>query len=145
MKERNYNRRYPKEYNIFRTLFYYSFLYVVVIPFMKIFYNYKITGRENLPTKAKSGKFIYTANHVSHFDPPMVTMACNRPIAYMAKKELFVFCSQELKSGWYSGGGCSLWIIATGNMDYLHRQITLEEWRNNVQRLIIKSGSSSFN
>ena len=56
-----------------------------------------------------------------------------------------VFCSQELKSGWYSGGGCSLWIIATGNMNYLHRQITLEEWRNNVQRLIIKSGSSSFN
>ena len=66
-----------------------SFLYFVVIPFMKIFYTYKITGRENLPTKAKSGKFIYTANHVSHFDPPMVTMACGRPIAYMAKKELF--------------------------------------------------------
>ena len=88
-KERNYNRRYPYEYNIFRTMFYMSFLYVVVIPFMKIFYNYTITGRENLPTKAKSGKFIYTANHVSHFDPPMVTMACGRPIAYMAKKELF--------------------------------------------------------
>lgn len=88
-KERNYNRRYPHEYNLFRTLFYYAFLYVVVVPFMKIFYNYKITGRENLPTKAKSGKFLYTANHVSHFDPPMVTMACNRPIAYMAKKELF--------------------------------------------------------
>ena len=88
-KERNYNRRYPYEYNIFRTMFYMSFLYVVVIPFMKIFYNYTITGRENLPTKAKSGKFIYTANHVSHFDPPMVTMARGRPIAYMAKKELF--------------------------------------------------------
>ena len=88
-KARNYNRRYPYEYNIFRTIFYMSFLYVVVIPFMKIFYNYTITGRENLPTKAKSGKFIYTANHVSHFDPPMVTMACGRPIAYMAKKELF--------------------------------------------------------
>ena len=88
-KERNYNRRYPREYGIFRTIFYMCFLYFVVIPFMKIFYDYKITGRENLPTKAKSGKFIYTANHVSHFDPPMVTMACGRPIAYMAKKELF--------------------------------------------------------
>ena len=87
--ERNYNRRYPEEYGFFRTLFYYTFLHVVVIPFMNIFYNYKITGRENLPTKAKSDKFIFTANHVSHFDPPMVTMACNRPIAYMAKKELF--------------------------------------------------------
>lgn len=88
-KERNYNRRYPREYGIFRTIFYMCFLYFVVIPFMKIFYDYKITGRENLPTKAKNGKFIYTANHVSHFDPPMVTMACGRPIAYMAKKELF--------------------------------------------------------
>lgn len=88
-KERNYNRRYPHEYNWFRTLFYYGFLFIVVHPFMKVFYNCKITGRENLPTKARSGKFLYTANHVSHFDPPMVSMACNRPIAYMAKKELF--------------------------------------------------------
>lgn len=88
-KQRNYNRRYPYEYNIFRTMFYISFLGFVVIPFMKIFYNYTITGKENLPTKAKSGKFIYTANHVSIFDPPMVSMAAMRPIAYMAKKELF--------------------------------------------------------
>ena len=88
-KQRNYNRRYPYEYNIFRTMFYMSFLFCVVIPFMKIFYNYTITGRENLPTKTKSGKFIYTANHVSIFDPPMVSMAAMRPIAYMAKKELF--------------------------------------------------------
>ena len=88
-KVRNYNRRYPNEYNIFRTLFYMTFLHVVVIPFMKIFYNYTITGRENLPSRHKSGKYIYTANHVSIFDPPMVTMATYRPIAYMAKKELF--------------------------------------------------------
>ncbi len=88
-KQRNYNRRYPHEYNIFRTAFYLWFLYFVVHPFMKIFYNYTITGRENLPPKSKGGKFIYTANHVSHFDPPMVSMACARPIAYMAKKELF--------------------------------------------------------
>lgn len=89
-KQRNYNRRYPSEYGFFRTLFYMTFLYTVVIPFMKIFYNYEITGRENMPKQAKNGKFIYTANHVSIFDPPMVTMATNKPIAYMAKKELFV-------------------------------------------------------
>ncbi len=89
-KQRNYNRRYPSEYGILRTLFYMTFLYTVVVPFMKIFYNYEITGRENLPKEVKNGKFIYTANHVSIFDPPMVTMATNKPIAYMAKKELFV-------------------------------------------------------
>ena len=86
MAERNFNRRYKYEYNIFRSMFYFAFMYLVVIPFMHIFFNYKITGKENLP---KKGKFLYTANHVSHFDPPMMSWACYRLIAYMAKKELF--------------------------------------------------------
>lgn len=87
---RNFNRRFAKEYNIFRTIFFMSFLYIVVFGFYTIFYNYKIEGRENLPKKqAKNGKYIYTANHVSIFDPPMVAMAAQRPIAFMAKKELF--------------------------------------------------------
>ena len=85
-EQRNYNRRYKEEYNIFRSMFYYTFMHTVVIPFMHIFFDYKIEGKENIP---KNGKFIYTANHVSHFDPPMVSWACYKPIAYMAKKELF--------------------------------------------------------
>ena len=87
---RNFNRRYAKEYNIFKTIFYMSFLYIVVYGFFLIFYNFKIEGRKNIPAhKAKSGKYIYAANHVSIFDPPMVAMAANCPIAFMAKKELF--------------------------------------------------------
>ena len=87
---RNFNRRYAKEYNIFRTIFYMSFLYIVVFGFFNIFYNYKIEGRKNIPPKkAKSGKYIYAANHVSIFDPTMVAMAALCPIAFMAKKELF--------------------------------------------------------
>lgn len=87
---RNFNRRYAKEYNIFRTIFYMSFLYIIVYGFFLIFYNFKIEGRKNIPAhKAKSGKYIYAANHVSIFDPPMVAMAANCPIAFMAKKELF--------------------------------------------------------
>ena len=35
-----------------------------------------------------------------------------------------------ITSSWYSGGGCAVWIITTGNMDYLHREITQEEWDN---------------
>lgn len=87
---RNFNRRYAKEYHIFRTIFYMSFLYIVVFNFFNIFYNYKVEGRENIP-KDKSGesKYIYAANHVSIFDPPMVVMAALRPVAFMAKKELF--------------------------------------------------------
>ncbi len=88
-KKRNYNRRYPSDYNIWRTIFYMSFVFLVVIPFMLIFYDYKITGRENIEKRKKSDKLIYTGNHVSYFDPPLVSLACLRPIAYMAKKELF--------------------------------------------------------
>ena len=87
---RNFNRRYAKEYNIFRTIFYMAFLYIVVYGFYLIFYNFKIEGRKNLPAKeAKRGKYIYAANHVSIFDPPMIVMATHCPIAFMAKKELF--------------------------------------------------------
>ena len=84
---RNFNRRFAKEYNIFRTIFYMSFLYVVVFNFFNIFYNYKVEGRENIP-KSKS-KYIFAANHVSIFDPTMIAMAALQPIAFMAKKELF--------------------------------------------------------
>ncbi len=87
-KERNFNRRYAKEYHLLRTIFYMCFLYTVVYGFYAIFYNYKIEGRENLP-KNKKDKYIYAGNHVSIFDPPMMVMAAKRPIAFMAKKELF--------------------------------------------------------
>ena len=49
-----------------------------------------------------------------------------------------VKCTQADNNGsWYSGGGCSLWVIATGNMDYLHREITLDEWQSVISPLII--------
>ena len=99
MKEkRNFNRRYSKEYNWFRTIFYIFFLYIVVYGIYNIFYDYKIIGRKNLPPKmAKRGKYIYAANHVSQFDPPMVVMAAHCPIAFMAKKELF---EDDCKINW---------------------------------------------
>lgn len=86
---RNFNRRYAKEYHFIRTAFYMSFLYTVVFQFFNIFYNYTITGRENLPKDKAKGRYIYAANHVSIFDPTMVVMAALTPIAFMAKKELF--------------------------------------------------------
>lgn len=86
-KERNYNRRYAKEYNWLRSLFYLTFLKVVVENFMNIFYDYKIFGRENIPKD--NGKYIYAANHVSIFDPPIVSFATKKTIAFMAKAELF--------------------------------------------------------
>ena len=57
-------------------MFFMTFLTIVVYNFFNIFYNYKIIGKENLPTKKnKAGKYIYAANHVSIFDPPLVALA----------------------------------------------------------------------
>ena len=87
---RNFNRRTAKEYHWFRTLFYMTFVFIVVYPFFHIFYKCKIEGRKNIPPReAKQGKYMFAANHVSELDPPMVSMAALCPIAYMAKKELF--------------------------------------------------------
>ncbi len=86
MAERNYNRRYAKEYGIARTLFYMCFLYLVVWTVSKLQYNIKIIGRENLK---KGQKYLYTANHTSYLDPPFVSLAANTTVAYMAKQELF--------------------------------------------------------
>jgi len=95
---RNFNRRFSKEYHWLRTLFYMSFLYIIVYGVYNIFYDYKVIGRENIPAKvAKKGKYIYAGNHVSQFDPPMLAMAANCPIAFMAKKELF---EPESKVAW---------------------------------------------
>ena len=87
MAERNYNRRYAREYGWARTLFYTIFRNVVVDNFMRIFYNYKIYGTENVPKDG--GHYIYAANHVSIFDPPIIPFATRTYIAFMAKEELF--------------------------------------------------------
>ena len=84
--EKNYNRRYEKDYNIFRILFYMSFVWLVVYPVTKLMYNIKIVGRENVP---KDSHVIYAANHVSYIDPPLVSLAVRKCIAYMAQQELF--------------------------------------------------------
>lgn len=85
--ERNYNRRYAKEYGWQRSLFYWFFLRIVVDNFMRIFYDYKVYGRENVPKD--NGKYIYAGNHVSELDPPILPFATRKIIAFMAKEELF--------------------------------------------------------
>lgn len=83
---RNYARRYANEFNIFRLLYQALWCVFVAIPIFWFFYKFEIRGKENIP---KDRKFICAANHVSYFDPFMVSVAVMKPIAYMAKKELF--------------------------------------------------------
>lgn len=94
-EERNYNRRYAKEYGIGRTLFYRIFLYLVVWTVSKLQYNLKIVGRENLE---KGKRYLYTANHTSYLDPPFVSISVNKTVAYMAKQELFTDSNKLLSN-----------------------------------------------
>jgi len=60
--------------------------WVVITPILRLYCRARIYGREKIPLK---GPFIMVANHASDFDPPMLAVTMNRPIAYMAKEELF--------------------------------------------------------
>ncbi len=84
--KKNYARRYANEFNIFRCIYQAIWCFFIAIPIFWLFYRFEIKGRENIP---KNGKFICAANHVSHLDPFLVSTAILKPIAYMAKKELF--------------------------------------------------------
>ena len=51
-----------------------------------LFVSLRVSGRENLPRK---GPFILASNHVSHFDPPVLTAATGRPIDFLSSAEFF--------------------------------------------------------
>jgi 1-acyl-sn-glycerol-3-phosphate acyltransferase len=48
--------------------------------------RFAVTGRGNLPRR---GAMILAPNHLSNIDPVLVAYAALRPLAFMAKKELF--------------------------------------------------------
>ena len=100
--KRNYNKRTEKDYGLIRTIYYMLFVYTVVIPVSKLMYNLKIEGRENVP---KTSKVIFAGNHVSYLDPPMLTYAVWKKVAYMGKKELFTSPNWLLRAMCISLGG----------------------------------------
>lgn len=53
---------------------------------MTLGWSLRVTGRRNLPV---SGPALIIANHQSFLDPPTIGVACNRHIAYLARKTLF--------------------------------------------------------
>lgn len=54
--------------------------------FFKWFSHLEVIGRECIPAK---GSFILASNHLSNLDPPLLSSACPRQLAIVAKKELF--------------------------------------------------------
>lgn len=54
--------------------------------FLKIFYRFKLTGKENIPL---DGRLVICANHRSNWDPVLISVIFPRQVHWMAKKELF--------------------------------------------------------
>lgn len=83
---RQYSKRKAEEFNLFRRLFQNLWIFFIAVPLFYIFYRIEIRGKENIP---KGARFIVAANHISYLDPFIVSYAVGKPVAYMAKKELF--------------------------------------------------------
>jgi len=58
----------------------------VVSPMLHIYFRGRIYGVEKVPY---SGPLVIVSNHASDFDPPIVSSCMCRPVAFMAKEELF--------------------------------------------------------
>ncbi len=60
--------------------------YILVFPLYRLLFRGYTYGNKNVP---KVGPLIVVANHGSHLDPPLLGHALGRPVAFMAKAELF--------------------------------------------------------
>ncbi len=67
-------------------LLYHAFKDPFINPFFYLYLRGRVEGREHIP---RSNGFIVVSNHGSNFDPPLLSAAVQRPVAYMAKEELF--------------------------------------------------------
>ncbi|MDX2230693.1 MAG: lysophospholipid acyltransferase family protein [Leptolyngbyaceae cyanobacterium bins.349] len=65
---------------------YHLFKWSVVSPMLHTYFRGRIIGAEKVP---QQGPLIVVSNHASDFDPPMLSNCIGRPVAYMAKEELF--------------------------------------------------------
>lgn len=67
-------------------LLYHALKWSVVDPMLRKYFRGQIYGAENVP---QDGPLLIVSNHASNYDPPIVSICVRRPVAYMAKKELF--------------------------------------------------------
>ena len=65
---------------------YHMLKWSVVNPLFLTYFQGNIYGAENVPSK---GPLLVVSNHASNLDPPLLSNCVQRPVAYMAKEELF--------------------------------------------------------
>ncbi len=79
--------------------FIYNASKLLVRSFSWIFIRIKIIIDTPLP----SAPFILASNHISHFDPPLLVLALNQHLDFMAMRELFI---KKIPSWWMRNVGC---------------------------------------
>lgn len=67
-------------------LLYHALKWSVANPIFQNYFQGRIYGAENVPPKEP---LVIVSNHASNYDPPIVSNSVRRPVAYMAKEELF--------------------------------------------------------
>ncbi len=60
--------------------------YLLVFPIYRLLFRGRTAGNGHVPNE---GALVVVANHGSHLDPPLLGHALGRPVAFMAKAELF--------------------------------------------------------
>lgn len=78
--------REQKFFNKWRRIFQWVVTHIGYQAYLKLIYRLEVYGKENIP---KGNEYIVAPNHLSLLDPPMVASVLNKPVAFMAKKELF--------------------------------------------------------
>lgn len=64
---------------------FYFFVYWLARAYFKLFFRLKIHGIDHF----QPGAAIIASNHVSNFDPPVVSISCPEPVHFLAKDSLF--------------------------------------------------------
>jgi len=67
-------------------MLYHAFKWSVVSPVLHVYLRGRIYGAEQVP---QEGPLVVVSNHASDFDPPILSSCMGRPVAFMAKEELF--------------------------------------------------------
>lgn len=78
--------REQKFFNKWRGIFQFIITHICYMVRLKLVYRIEVQGKENVP---KDNAYIVAPNHLSTLDPPMIAGIMPRPVAFMAKKELF--------------------------------------------------------
>ncbi|MFH0941711.1 MAG: lysophospholipid acyltransferase family protein [Chloroflexota bacterium] len=65
-----------------------SVIRALLVVFFRVTTRCRVHGLENVPQR---GPLLVVANHLSLADPPLLGVSLGRPVAFMAKRELFRF------------------------------------------------------